>query len=101
ERALDHLLTLQSARGDWEGEMVWCSMITAQYAIVRHAVGRPVDAATRAGLLRYFQHARGPDGAWGLHLESSGYVFVTTLVYVALRLLRPRREHAGVNAGSR
>jgi 2,3-oxidosqualene cyclase len=81
--------------------MVWCPMITAQYAIVRHAVGRPVDAATRAGLLRYFQHARGPDGAWGLHLESSGYVFVTTLVYVALRLLGLGRDEAVVKDARR
>jgi 2,3-oxidosqualene cyclase len=81
--------------------MVWCPMITAQYVIVRHAVGRPVDAATRAGLLRYFQHARGPDGAWGLHLESSGYVFVTTLVYVALRLLGLGRDEAVVKDARR
>jgi len=81
--------------------MVWCPMITAQYAIVRHAVGRPVDAATRAGLLRYFQRARGPDGAWGLHLESSGYVFVTTLVYIALRLLGLSRDEAIVKDARR
>ena len=81
--------------------MVWCPMITAQYAIVRHAVGRPVDAATRAGLLRYFHHARGPDGAWGLHLESSGYVFVTTLVYIALRLLGLSRDEAIVKDARR
>jgi len=72
--------------------MVWCPMITAQYAIVRHAVGRPVDAAGRAGLVRYLHAARAPDGAWGLHPESSGYVFVTALVYVALRLLGVGRD---------
>jgi len=74
--------------------MVWCPMISAQYAIVRHAVGRPVDGPTRAGLLRYFQITRGPDGAWGLHPESAGSVFVTTLVYVALRLLGIGRDEA-------
>ena len=47
----------------------------------------PADAATRAGILRHFEVTRTPDGAWGLHPESPGYVFVTTLVYVALRLL--------------
>ncbi|HET7342163.1 MAG TPA: 2,3-oxidosqualene cyclase, partial [Methylomirabilota bacterium] len=87
DRALAHLAGLQSARGDWEGEMVWCPMITAQVVIARHIMGRPVDGPTRAGILRYFDASVGPDGAWGLHPESSGYVFVTTLVYVALRLL--------------
>ena len=35
DRALAHLVSLQSARGDWEGEMVWCPMITAQVEIGR------------------------------------------------------------------
>jgi 2,3-oxidosqualene cyclase len=87
DRALDHLASLQSPRGDWEGEMVWCPMITAQVVIARHVVGRPVDPATRDGVVRYFRGAATGDGVWGLHPESPGYVFVTTLVYVALRLL--------------
>ena len=72
--------------------MVWCPMITAQYAIVRHVVGRPVDARARAGLIRYLHASRTPDGAWGLHPESAGSVFVTALVYVALRLLGVGRD---------
>ena len=86
-RAFDHLLSLQKPRGDWEGEMVWCPMITAQVVIARHVVGRPVDTATREGILRYFRSTTTAEGAWGLHPESGGYDFVTTLVYVALRLL--------------
>jgi 2,3-oxidosqualene cyclase len=87
DRALTHLVLLQSPRGDWEGEMVWCPMITAQVVIARHVVGRPVDASTRAGVLRYLRTTATAEGVWGLHPESSGFVFVTTLVYVALRLL--------------
>src|SRR6266851_7629296 len=86
-RAIDHLLSLQSARGDWEGEMVWCPMITAQYVIVQQIVGRKIDDAARAGLVRHFEVTRTAAGGWGLHPESDSYVFVTTLVYVALRLL--------------
>ena len=67
--------------------MVWCPMITAQYVIVRAIVGRPVDAATRDGIVQHFRTTRSPEGAWGLHPESPGYVFVTALAYVALRLL--------------
>lgn len=87
DRALAHLASLQSPRGDWEGEMVWCPMITAQVVIARHVVGRPVDPPTGEGVLRYLRATATAEGAWGLHPESSGYVFVTTLVYVALRLL--------------
>ncbi len=92
DRAVAHLLARQSPRGDWEGEMVWCPMISAQYVIVHRIVGRPVGASTRAGLLRYFEGTRTADGAWGLHPESPGYVFVTTLAYVALRVLGLERD---------
>ena len=87
DRALRHLLSLQHDNGCWEGEMVWCTMILSQYVIVQRAVGRPVDSATRTGMLKYFQLSRTAEGVWGLHPESGGYVFFTTLAYVALRLL--------------
>ena len=67
--------------------MVWCPMITAQYVIVQRVVGRPLDAATRAAIIRHFERTRTGEGAWGLHPESPGFVFVTALGYVALRLL--------------
>ena len=67
--------------------MVWCPMITAQYVIVQRVVGRPLDAAARATIIRYFERTRTGEGAWGLHPESPGFVFVTALGYVALRLL--------------
>jgi lanosterol synthase len=85
--ALASLVSLQSPRGDWEGEMVWCPMITAQVVIARHVIGRPVDAGTREGIIRYFRWTATAEGVWGLHPESPAYVFVTTLVYVALRML--------------
>jgi len=87
DRAVEHLLSLQRGRGDWEGEMVWCPMITAQYVIVQHVVGRPLDRAARVAVIRHFERTRSAEGVWGLHPESPGFVFVTTLGYVALRLL--------------
>jgi 2,3-oxidosqualene cyclase len=87
DRAFDHLLAQQRPRGDWEGEMVWCPIITAQYVIVRHVVACPLDERARAALRRHFEVTRRPEGGWGLHPESASYVFVTTLAYVALRLL--------------
>ena len=72
--------------------MVWCPMITAQYVIVRHVVGRPVEASARPALVRYLEVTRTDEGGWGLHRESASYVFVTTLVYVALRLLGVDRD---------
>ena len=87
DRGIGHLLSQQRENGCWEGEMVWCTMILSQYIIVRHVTGHTFDEQTRAQMIEYFRVSRTPEGAWGLHLESGGYVFFTTLAYVALRLL--------------
>jgi lanosterol synthase len=86
-RAQRHLLSLQKAEGDWEGEMVWCSMILAQAVIVRTITGRPYAEIEKQLIIRHFSITQGADGSWGMHPESPGYVFFTTLAYVALRLL--------------
>src|SRR5690242_18402972 len=85
ERALEWLGARQSPAGCWEGEVVWCPMITAQYVIARRILGRPLDAETRQSVIRYLASVRTAAG-WGIHPESQPYVFVTTLVYAALRL---------------
>ena len=61
-----HRLALQQADGCWEGEVVWCPMILAQYVIVRASSGRAVDRrdARRDGPpLRGDSHARRRLGA--------------------------------------
>src|SRR5262247_3329302 len=88
DRGIDHLLSQQRESGCWEGEMVWCTMILSQYIIVRHVTGRPVvDEHSRRQIIKYYRANRTPEGVWGLHPESGGYVFFTTLAYVALRLI--------------
>ncbi|HEV2124620.1 MAG TPA: prenyltransferase/squalene oxidase repeat-containing protein, partial [Chloroflexota bacterium] len=81
------LLSLQRDDGCWEGEMVWCTMILSQYVVVQHLTCRPVDERSRTGMVQHYRVTQLPDGSWGLHPESGGYVFTTTLAYVALRLL--------------
>src|SRR5262245_32070244 len=87
ERGVSHLLSLQHESGCWEGEMVWCTMILSQYIIVQRVVGRSFDETTRSQMIKYFRVSRTPEGVWGLHPESNGYVFFTTLAYIALRLI--------------
>jgi len=87
EQGTRHLLSLQRKDGCWEGEMVWCTMILSQYIIVQRVTGRSFNPQTRAEMVKYFRVNRTSEGVWGLHPESRGYVFCTTLAYVALRLL--------------
>ncbi|MYE06358.1 MAG: NAD(P)-binding protein, partial [Chloroflexi bacterium] len=90
--AAARLLDLQDEDGAWEGEMVWCPMITAQWVLLQHIIGRPIDPERRHRLLRYFEQSRLPDELWGLHDHSAPHLFVTTLVYVAARLLGVERD---------
>ncbi len=86
-KAVRRLLQLQKSTGDWEGEMVWCTMILAQAVIVRTVLGLPYSEVDKAEIIKHFTVTQTTDGAWGMHPESKGYVFFTALAYVALRLL--------------
>ncbi|MCY3920915.1 MAG: hypothetical protein OXG27_00785, partial [Chloroflexi bacterium] len=92
QRATARLLNLQGEDGGWEGEMVWCPMITAQWVLLQHIIGRPIEPERRRRLLRYFEQSRLPEGQWGLHDHSAPHLFVTTLVYIAARLLGVERD---------
>jgi 2,3-oxidosqualene cyclase len=87
ERAIGRLHALQRADGSFEGEVIWCPMILAQYVITCRIIGRDIDASQRDGMILNFERTRRPDGGWGLHPESPSYLYVTVLAYVALRLL--------------
>ena len=91
-RASARLLDLQGEDGAWEGEMVWCPMLTAQYVLLQHILGKPIDSGRRRRILRSFERTRLEGGAWGLHEHSPPHLFVTVLVYVASRLLGVERD---------
>ena len=90
--ASERLLNLQDEDGAWEGEMVWCPMLTAQYVLLHHIMGQPLDPDRRRHVLRSFEQTRLEGGAWGLHEHPPPNLFVTTLVYVAARLLGIERD---------
>ena len=81
------LASLQQADGSWQAEVVWSPIVTAQAVIVRAIVGGSLPEDRRRLTLRYFEANRRPAGGWGLHPQSRSYLFVTTLVYIAARLL--------------
>ena len=100
-RATRRLLDLQDEDGRWEGEMTWCPMLAAQYVLLHHLIGRPLAPGRRRRILRHFAQTRLRDGAWGLHEHSHPYLFVTTLVYVAARLLGVERDDALIERAGR
>jgi len=88
DRALQHLRSLQHPTGYWEAEMVWNSMLLSQYVLTRRICGKwPTPDAERAQIIKHYRVTRLADGSWPMHGEGEGYVFMTTLAYVALRVL--------------
>jgi lanosterol synthase len=85
--SLRRLEKLQGADGAWEGEVVWSPVITAQYVITCNCIGKPLLAKETKDFFTYFMRQQSDDGGWGLHPESRSYLFATSLVYVALRML--------------
>lgn len=92
-RALLHLASLQHGDGCWEAEVVWCPLIAAQVAIAHAIIGREDGPYWREGVRAYIARHQNADGGWGMHPLSDSTLFVTTLCYVALRLLGDPPNH--------
>ncbi len=101
KNAAERLLDLQNEDGRWEGEMVWCPMLTAQYVLLHHILGRPLEPGRRRRVLRSFERTRLSGGAWGLHEHAPPHLFVTVLVYVAARLLGVERDDPSIEPARR
>jgi lanosterol synthase len=87
ERGVDALVRMQRSDGSWESECVWCPMLTAQYVMTAHITQMEISPARRDGMLAYFRSTQNRAGLWGLNPNDGGSLFVTSLVYVAARLL--------------
>jgi len=87
EAGIGRLVELQQDDGSWEGEMVWCPMLTAQYVVLHHLMGRSLPLARRRNVIRSFAATRLEGGTWGMHEHSAPHLFVTALIYVAARTL--------------
>lgn len=87
ERGARALVAKQAADGSWEGEVVWSPMLAAQLVLAHHLMSRPIEPERRRRILLHFEKTRLPSGTWGLSEWSEPSLFVTTLVYVAARVL--------------
>ena len=87
EQGAAFLTSMQRDGGHWEEEVVWCPMLTAQYVFTAFIIGQEIAQDRIEKFTRYFDVWQLPDGSWGMHAQSSGYLFVTTLVYIAMRMM--------------
>ncbi|HWK34913.1 squalene--hopene cyclase [Sphingomonas sp.] len=92
ERAVDRATAALSAaqRGDghWVFELEADATIPAEYVLLRHYLGEPVDAVLEAKIARYLRRIQSADhDGWGLFHGGGFDVSATVKAYYALKMI--------------
>src|SRR5579884_1952331 len=87
ERATDALLARQHDDGHWLFELEADATIPAEYVLLRHYLGEPVDTALEAKIAAYLRRIQGAHGGWPLFAEGDLDVSATVKAYFALKMI--------------
>jgi squalene-hopene/tetraprenyl-beta-curcumene cyclase len=87
ETAAQALLALQRPDGHWVFELEADATIPAEYVLLRHYLGEPVDAALEAKIAVYLRRIQGAHGGWPLFRDGELDVSATVKAYFALKMI--------------
>ena len=87
DRATAALLACQRPDGHWVFELEADATIPAEYVLLRHALGEPVDAALEAKIAVYLRRIQGAHGGWPLFAEGDLDISATVKAYFALKMI--------------
>jgi squalene-hopene/tetraprenyl-beta-curcumene cyclase len=87
DRATAALLACQLEDGHWLFELEADATIPAEYVLLRHYLGEPVDAALEAKIAVYLRRIQGAHGGWPLFAEGDLDVSATVKAYFALKMI--------------
>ena len=93
DAGMNYLRSIQKPDGCIQGEVQWSPIMTAQYVMVAFMTNRTIPEERRVRFIKHFESWECEGGGWGMHYESPAYVYVTTLSYVALRMLGLEADH--------
>ena len=95
DSATQALLTRQYADGHFLFELEADATIPAEYVLLRHYLGEPVDAALEAGIAAYLRRSQGAHGGWPLFADGAFDMSATVKAYFALKMIgdSPQVEH--------
>src|SRR6202158_194544 len=85
--ATEALLAGQRPDGHWVFELEADATIPAEYVLLRHYLGEPVDAALEAKIAVYLRRIQGAHGGWPLFHEGGLDVSATVKAYFALKMI--------------
>src|SRR3974377_423070 len=89
------LLARQHADGHFLFELEADATVPAEYVLLRHYLGEPVDAALEAGIAAYLRRIQGAHGGWSLFADGAFDMSATGKAYFALKMIgdSPQAEH--------
>jgi squalene-hopene/tetraprenyl-beta-curcumene cyclase len=87
ESATQALLARQRPDGHWVFELEADATIPAEYVLLRHYLGEPVDAALEQKIAVYLRRIQGTHGGWPLFADGDLDVSATVKAYFALKTI--------------
>src|SRR5580704_8143848 len=95
ETATQALLARQQADGHFLFELEADATVPAEYVLLRHYLGEPVDAALEAGIAAYLRRIQGSHDGWPLFADGDFDMSATVKAYFALKMIgdEPQASH--------
>ncbi len=81
------LLNLQREDGHWVFELEADATIPAEYVLLRHYLGEPVDAELEAKIAVYLRRIQGAHGGWPLFQDGAFNISASVKAYFALKMI--------------
>jgi len=81
------LLGLRRPDGHWVFELEADCTIPAEYVLLRHYLGEPVDAVLEAKIANYLRRVQGAHGGWSLVHEGDFDMSASVKAYFALKMI--------------
>src|SRR3982074_3525738 len=85
--AASALLDYRRPDGHWVFELGADSHIPAEYVLLRHYLGEPVDAALQAKIANYLRRVQGAHGGWPLVHDGEFDMSASVKAYFALKMI--------------
>jgi squalene-hopene/tetraprenyl-beta-curcumene cyclase len=81
------LLGCQQGDGHWVFELEADGTIPAEYVLLRHYLGEPVDAPLEAKIAKYLRRTQGAHGGWSLVHDGAFDMSASVKAYFALKMI--------------
>jgi squalene-hopene/tetraprenyl-beta-curcumene cyclase len=95
DAATEALRARQQADGHWLFELEADATIPAEYVLLRHYLGEPVNAALEQKIAVYLRRIQGAHGGWPLFADGDLDISATVKAYFALKMIgdSPGADH--------